>query len=45
MSIGVLRLKLFKARSALLNTLQTGDFQKAMEEIVEKRQVRVQNRN
>lgn len=26
-----------KARSALLNTLQTGDFQKAMQEIVEKR--------
>lgn len=27
-----------KARSALLNTLKTGDFQKAMQEIVEKRQ-------
>eukprot|EP00435_Cladocopium_sp_Y103_P020212 s1031_g4.t3 len=27
-----------KARSALLNTLRTGDFQKAMQEIVEKRQ-------
>lgn len=30
-----------EARSALLNTLRTGDFQKAMEEIVEKRQTQV----
>ena len=29
-----------KARSALLNTLQTGEFQKAMEEIVQKRQAK-----
>ena len=30
-----------EARSALLNTLQTGDFQKAMQEIVEKRKTQV----